>query len=283
MLLKIIIFLVVFAGVFYLTHLLYPLFEKRTVLWHKKRIGKISPKLEDMFLDVPLKRIILLDILIPLFSGALGLFITKNLWIALGAAGLGFLIPFSIIKQLEKNRRKKFAAQLVDALMVLSSSLKAGLSLPQAFGVLVEEVPPPLSQEFNLVLRQLQMGVSLENAMVNLKNRMRVEDLDIMVTAMMVARETGGDLTVIFAQIATTIQERNKLLSRVNALCVQGKLQGAIMSVIPIIFGLFVYKMNPGFFDVFLKDNVGRMLLTYAVASEIVGMFFIWKLSRIEI
>ena len=283
MLLKIIIFLIVFAGVFYITNFFYPLFESQTLRWHKKRVEKITPKLDNMFLDVPLKKIILLDISTPLLTGALGFFISKNLWIALGAVGLGFALPFLIIKQLEQNRRKKFASQLVDALMILSSSLKAGLSLPQAFEVLVEEMSAPLSQEFNLVLRQLQMGVSLEGTMATLRKRMRVDDLDIMVTATMVARETGGDLTVVFTQIATTIQERNKLLSRVNALCVQGKLQGAIMSLIPIIFGLFVYKTNPGFFDVFFKNSVGRMLLTYAVISEIVGIFFIRKLSRIEI
>lgn len=283
MLPKIIIFLIVFAGVFYITNFFYPLFESQMLRWHKKRVEKITPKLDDMFLDVPLKKIILVDILTPLLTGALGFFMSKNIWIALGAGGSGFVIPLLIIKQLEQNRRKKFASQLVDALMILSSSLKAGLSLPQAFGVLVEEMPPPLSQEFNLVIRQLQMGVSLEGAMASLKKRMRVDDLDIMITATMVARETGGDLTVVFTQIATTIQERNKLLSRVNALCVQGKLQGAIMSLIPIVFGLFVYKTNPSFFGVFFKNSVGRMLLTYAVISEILGIFFIRKLSRIEI
>jgi tight adherence protein B len=283
MLLKIMIFLIVFAGVFYLTNLFYPLFERRTLHWHKKRVEKITPKLDDMFLQIPLPRIILLDILTPLLTGALGFFISKNLWIGLGALGLGFAIPFLIIKQLEQNRRKKFTSQLVDALMILSSSLKAGLSLPQAFGVLVEEMPAPLSQEFNLVLRQLQMGVSLEGVMASLKKRMRIEDLDIVVTAMMVARETGGDLTVVFAQIAATIRERNKLFSRVNALCAQGNLQGAIMSFIPIVFGFFVYKMSPNFFGVFLKDNFGKMLLAYAAVSEILGIFFIRKLSRIEI
>jgi tight adherence protein B len=144
-------------------------------------------------------------------------------------------------------------------------------------------MPNPISQEFGLVIRQMQMGVPLEEAITKLKKRMRLDELDMVVTAMMVARETGGDLTATFSRVIYTIQERNKLIGRVNALCVQGKLQGAIMSVLPIIFGLFVYKVNPNFFDIFLKDNFGRALLLYAGISEVLGIIFIRKLSRIDI
>jgi len=108
----------------------------------------------------------------------------------------GLIIPFMVIKKMEAMRKQKFGAQLVDGLTILSSSLKAGLSLQQSIEVLVEEMPPPIGQEFSLVLRQMQMGVSLEEAMYTLKKRMRLDELDIMVTAIMVARESGGDLTV---------------------------------------------------------------------------------------
>jgi tight adherence protein B len=167
--------------------------------------------------------------------------------------------------------------------MLLSSSLKAGLSLLQSFEALVEEMPVPIASEFSLVIRQIQMGVPLEDAMYSLRKRMHVDELDLVVTAIMVARETGGNLTEIFYQVANTIQERNKLIGRVNALCVQGKLQGAIMSLLPILFGLFVFKTNPKFFDMFLQDNLGRFLLGYAFISEILGVFFIRKFSKIDI
>ena len=91
-------------------------------------------------------------------------------------------------------------------------------------------MPNPISQEFSLVIRQIQMGISLEEAMTKLKKRMNIDELDMVVTAMMVARETGGDLTQTFSRVVYTIQERNKLIGRVKALCIQAKLQGAIMS-----------------------------------------------------
>ncbi len=280
---KIFLFLVVFAGVFYLISLAYPFFEAVMERWQRKRMDKITPKLDSMFLDIPLNKLLLIDVLSPVVSGLLGFFISRNIWVASVAAVVGLALPILIIKRLEALRRQRFASQLVDGLMILSSSLKAGLSLLQSFEELAQEMPNPISQEFGLVIRQMQMGVSLEEAITKLKGRMRLDELDMVVTAMLVARETGGDLTQTFSRVIYTIQERNKLIGRVQALCVQANMQGAIMSLLPILFGVFVYKVNPGFFDVFFKDNFGRGLMAYAIISEILGIIFIRKLSKVDI
>jgi len=280
---KILLFLVVFAGVFYLVSLAYPFFEALMDRWQRKRMDKITPKLDRMFLDIPLDKLLLIDVLSPLASGLLAFFISRNIWVTAAAGLMGLALPILIIKRLEAMRRQKFASQLVDGLMILSSSLKAGLSLLQSFEELTQEMPNPISQEFGLVIRQMQMGVSLEEAITKLKVRMRLDELDMVVTAMLVARETGGDLTQTFSRVIYTIQERNKLIGRVQALCVQANMQGIIMSLLPILFGIFVYKVNPGFFDVFLKDNLGRGLMIYAIISEILGIIFIRKLSKVDI
>lgn len=283
MLIKILIYLIVFGGVFYLANSYYHFLDFFLQRWQDKRREKVTPRIDRMLLDIPLKKLLLIDVLTPIISGGVGFMLTHHLGFTLGFAALGLFLPIFIVKKLEQARRRKFASQLVDGLMLLSSSLKAGLSLLQAFEALVEEMPVPISKEFSLVIRQIQMGVTLEEAMYTLKARMRVDELDMVVTAIMVARETGGNLTDIFTQVANTIQERNKLIGRVNALCVQGKLQGVIMSLLPILFGLFVYQTNPHFFDLFLQERLGRFLLAYAFVSEAVGIFFIRKLSRIDI
>ena len=283
MLIKILVSSAVFIGVFYLVSLAYPFFEATGERWQRKRMDKITPKLDRMFLDIPLDKLLLIDMLSPLVSGLLGFLLTRNIWVAAVMAVAGLALPIFIIKRLEAMRRQKFASQLVDGLMILSSSLKAGLSLLQSFEELTQEMPNPISQEFGLVIRQMQMGVSLEEAITKLKRRMRLDELDMVVTAMLVARETGGDLTQTFSRVIYTIQERNKLIGRVNALCVQANMQGVIMSLLPILFGIFVYKVNPGFFDVFFKDNLGRGLMVYAIISEILGIIFIRKLSRVDI
>ncbi|MDD5431571.1 MAG: type II secretion system F family protein [Candidatus Omnitrophica bacterium] len=283
MFVKALIFLVVFGVIFFLVTSAYPAFEILMKRWRRKRMDNITPKLDHMFLDITLQKLMFLDVLVPVIFGIIAVTVSRNIWIVLGAIVLGLIIPIFVIKKLESIRRNKFAGQIVDVLMILSSCLKAGLSMTQALEVVVEEMPSPANQEFGLVTRQMQMGVSLEDAMNSLRRRMKVSDLDMVVTAMMVARESGGDLTETFSRLVFTIQERNKLISRVKALCVQGKLQGAIMSLLPIFFALFVYKVNPHFFDIFFEDNFGRMLFAYAIISEIMGIIFIRKLSKVDI
>lgn len=261
----------------------YPAIEKYYQNWQKRRIEKIVPKLDDMYLSVSLRKIILIDLISPLAIGGAVFFITKITPAAIGASFFGLIVSNIIIRKLEEARRGKFAEQLVDGLMLLSGSLKAGLSLLQSFEALVEEMPPPISQEFSMVLKENRIGVPLEECLVKLKRRMRCEELDMIVTAVLVARETGGDLTSIFSNLVMTIRERNRLLGRVKALCTQGKLQGRIMMLLPIVFGYGVYKFDPNFFNVLLNDPRGRMMLGYAVASEIIGMFFIMKLSKVDI
>ncbi|MFA4888099.1 MAG: type II secretion system F family protein [Candidatus Omnitrophota bacterium] len=283
MLIKILIFLAVFGASFFLVRMLYPFLEEGLNRWQKKRIANITPKLNRMFMDVPLAKLILLDTLAPVVCAVAGYLLTKNIWAAVGCAAAGLSIPVIVVKRMEAIRRQKFASQLVDSLLILSSSLKAGLSLLQAFEEIVNEMPAPISQEFALAIRQMQMGVALDEAMTQMKKRMRLDELDLVVTAMLVARETGGDLTITFSRVISTIQERNKLIGKVRALCIQGKLQGAIMSLLPIAFAIFVYQSNPHFFDIFFNDNTGRMLFIYAIISEVLGIFFIRKLSKVDV
>jgi tight adherence protein B len=280
---QLVIFVICFAWIFGVIYFLYPLIEQRLRRWQDQRIGKLSPKLDDMFLVIPRKKLVLIDVLTPLGCAGLGYLLSQSLALSLAAALVGLVVPLIVVKQMEAKRRRKFASQIVDGLMVLSSSLKAGLSLLQAFETLIEEMPPPIAQEFTLVVRQLHMGVSLEEALITLRRRMRSDELDLVVTAIMVARETGGNLTEVFSNVANTIQERNKLIGRVNALTVQGKLQGIIMSMLPIAFAMFVFKANPRFFDILLKDPLGRMLLGYAAVSQVLGMVFIRKFSKVDI
>lgn len=283
MALKVIIFIITFGAVFYLVNLFYPYFQRAMDDAQLKRVKDIAPRVDRMFVDISFQKLLLLDFLSPIVCGSIAFFIVHNLWFTLSGVAIGLIIPAIVVKQLERLRRQKFAAQIVDGLLILSSSLKAGLSLMQSFETLVEEMPAPISQEFGLAMRQMQMGVSLEQAIGDMKKRMQLDELDLVVTAMLVARESGGDLTITFSRVITTIQERNKLIGRVKALCIQGKLQGVIMSLLPILFALFVYKMTPGFFDIFFTDNIGKFLFGYAIVSEILGIFFIRKLSKVDI
>ncbi len=111
---------------------------------------------------------------------------------------------------------------------------------------------------------------------------MRSDELNLIVTAISVARETGGNLPATFNQLTYTIREKSKLLNKVKTLTTQGRLQGAIMCLLPIAFTVLVYSMNPGFFDIMLQNEMGSLLLGYALVSQIVGIFLMRKFSKVE-
>jgi len=268
---------------FYLANHLYPYFEKQGVLWHKKRLDRIAPKLDRMFLDISPAKLIALDILAPLVCFGLAYMLSGDMRISLVSGAVGLAIPIIVVRLIEKFRRRQFARQLPDAVMILCSSLKVGMSLQQSFEVLTEEMAHPISQEFGLVLRQLHMGFPLESALADLRKRMKVNDLDMVVSALLIARETGGDITDTLQKVVNTIQEREKLLGKLKALTAQAKLQSLIMCLLPFVFAAVVYQSDKKYFNVFFEDPFGRMLLMGAAVLMTIGIFFIFRLSKVDI
>lgn len=263
--------------------LLVPSYLKEYKQVQAKHAEGTAVKLEDMFIDIKTKRLQWVYIILPVVLGVVGFMFLNNLTGVLIGMAVGVVLPIVVIKQMGLLRRKKFEAQLVDGLMILSGSLKAGLSLTQSLESLVEEMPPPISQEFALLLRENRIGVSLEDCLLHLKKRMPSDSLNLIVTAILVARETGGDLTDTFAQLVYSIREKNKLEGRVKALTVQGKLQGIIMGVLPLVFGTIVFSTNRDFFQIMITDPVGQGMLMYATFSYVLGIFILMKLSRVDI
>jgi len=274
--------LLFFISVVLFAYALLPVILKKWEKIQQKRAETAAYQAEEMFLFLNPKNLIWAEIFLPIVLGATGFFIYKA-WGVLAGIVVGVLIPTLIINIYNGRRRSKFGAQLLDSLMMLSSSLKGGLSIIQCFEVLSEEMPPPMGQEISLLVREIKVGVSLEEALVHLNKRMPSEELDLIVSAILVGRETGGDLTKVFARLVTTMRDRASLKENVKTLTLQGKLQGIIMSLIPIIFAYVVYKMNPHHFDIMFKDDLGRILLGVAVVLQIVGVILLKIFSKVDI
>ncbi len=283
MVIKILIFILMSISIGLLAYQYLPAFFRHYSKAQEKRTEKAGSQLDSMFIFTEKKRLVRIFTITPLTLGLLGFILSQNLvGLAIGVA-LGLIAPPIIIKQLATARRFKFKSQLVDALMLLVGSLKAGMSLSQALEVLVEEMPPPISDEFALVVRENKMGVDLSDCLNHLKQRMPVEDLSLISTAIGIVRDTGGDLTDVLEKLVFTIREKKKLDDRVRALTVQGRLQGYIMMVLPIAFSIFIYTVNPNNFEIMLNDKLGQMLLIWAVISEGIGIILIKKLSKVEV
>lgn len=281
--LRIIILLLIFASISLLAYQYIPYFLRRYAAAQKKRTEKAGSQLDEMFIFTERKRLVRLFTITPLSLGLLGFIIMRNpLGLLIGVA-LGLISPPIIIRNMSISRRRKFESQLVDALMLLVGVLKAGMSLNQAFEVLVEEMPAPISHEFALLVRENKMGVELGDCLTHLKQRMPVEDLGLISTAIGIVRDTGGDLTEVLEKLVFTIREKKKLSDRVRALTIQGRLQGYIMMVLPIAFSIFIYFVSPNNFQIMLQDKLGQTLLTWAIISEGIGIILIKKFSKIEV
>lgn len=229
------------------------------------------------------KKLIPLIIISPLITAAAGFITFQSPAGAIVGGFFGFFLPSLLASMKEKARKKKFHSQLVDGLMVLSSSLKAGISFLQSIEVLVDEMPAPISEEFEMVIKQNKMGIKIEDSFEQLNKRMPSEDLNLITTAILIARDTGGNLTVIFENLANTIRAKSKIADQIKTLTTQGRWQGIIMSFLPIGFAAFIFKANPEYIEIMLSSQVGRALLIYAVISQIIGIFLINKLTKVEV
>lgn len=275
--------LLMVSSITLITLTILPIFIDRLKFWQKKKEEKLAIQLDSLFYDKSPKQIIKLYFILPPLLG-LGVFLVFKSFLFIFIGGLlGLFIPNLILRLRETRRRQKFNNQILDAIMILSSSLKGGLSLLQALEVLVEEMPPPMSQEIGLVVRENKMGVILEESFEHLNKRMNMEELRLIINSILVARETGGDLTKVLSRLSTTIRDNRKLKETIKTLTMQGRLQGMIMSVLPFLFIFWVLGFNRQHFDIMLQSEIGRMLLFAALILQIVGMILIRKFSTIRI
>jgi tight adherence protein B len=251
--------------------------------WRVRKEKAVAAQLDKLFYDKSPKQLVQLYFILPPILAIIIFVFTQAPLFAFLAALLGLFIPNLILKIRDTKRRVKFNNQILDAIMIMSSSLKGGLSLLQALEVLTEEMPAPMSQEIGLVVRENKIGISLEESLSNLNKRMNMEELSLVINSIMVARETGGDLTKVFSRLATTIRDNRKLKESIRTLTLQGRMQGVIMSALPFIFIWWVLAFNREHFEIMFKSDTGRMIVFVGIVLQVVGMFLIRKFSTIKV
>lgn len=262
---------------------LVPLLADRLRRWREKKEAFLTRELDKTFYNKSPKELLRLYFILPPLLGFIAFVVTSSIIVALVGVVLGLFIPNIILRARDGRHKQKFNSQLLDTIMILASCLKGGLSLLQALEVLIEEVPAPMSQEIGLVVRENKMGVPLEDSLVHLNQRMESEELRLVVNSILVARETGGDLTKVLSRLTTTIRDNTKLKDSIKTLTMQGRMQGIIMSFLPFGFIWWVMVFNREHFDVMLNTEQGRMLLFAAVILQAAGMILIKKFSTIKL
>ncbi|MFA5411451.1 MAG: type II secretion system F family protein [Candidatus Omnitrophota bacterium] len=284
MTLFLLIILLAAGSIILLTMFFAPPLETRVKDWQVKKEEYVAKELDNLFsYDKSPKAIVSLYFILPPLFGLIGFILSQSFLFVFIGGLIGLFIPNFILRMRNLKRRQKFNHQILDAIMILSSSLKGGLSFLQALEVLIEEMPAPMAQEIGLVVRENKMGITLEESLRRFDKRMQMEELSLVINSILVARETGGDLTKVFSRLSMTIRDNRKLKDSIKTLTLQGRLQGIVMSVLPIVFVLWVLHFNKHHFDTMLQHEVGRFLLILAAFLQLLGMFLIRKFSAIKI
>ncbi len=192
-------------------------------------------------------------------------------------------LPKALISLLKWRRAKQFDSQLADGLIMISNGLRAGLSLVQAIEMVAKEGKPPLSQEFELVLREHRLGASLGDSLRGLAERMPGNDIRIMVNATLILLESGGNLPERFDTLARTMQERKKVQQKIKTMTAEGVTQAWILALLPLVLALALNAMNNEVFRLMYTTILGWMVIGLVVLMEIVGIWWMLKIVRVKI
>jgi len=201
---------------------------------------------------------------------------------AIGAL-VGFYLPRFYVRHLQRKRINAFNNQLGDTIVLLANSLRSGYSLLQSMETVAKELPPPMSVEFARVTREIGLGLTIQDALANMLRRMPSDDLDLMITAINVQHEVGGNLAEILDTIAHTIRERVRILGEIRALTAMQRLSGTILSVLPVILGLVMYAMNPAYMSRLYQDICGLIMIGVGTLMVVMGYFAIRRIASIEV
>lgn len=221
-----------------------------------------------------------------IISGVIGFIISSSLIFAFIGMVVGAFLPRMYVKRQEKNRLKKFDNQLSDMLNLMVNGLRAGFSTLQAMEAVSRELPPPINEEFHRVVQEMQLGIMMEDALDHLLRRINSEDLDLVITAVNVQREVGGNLAEILDSISFTIRERVRIKGEIQALTAQGRATAWVISAMPIALTALLFLINRSYIMQFFNPETrscGIPIIVLAAVMIITGFIATQKIVDIDI
>ncbi|KJS17936.1 MAG: secretion system protein [Peptococcaceae bacterium BRH_c4b] len=235
--------------------------------------------------DIPLKseEFIVMVMAISAGTGALTTIILSN-------AGTGVIFAAAVVimaslwlRRSKAKRLNKFNSQIGDALVLISNALRSGFSFLQAMDMVRKEMPAPLATEFGRTFQEMHLGTPTEEAMENLAQRVGSEDLDLVVTAVLIQRQVGGNLAEVLDNIAGTIRERIRIKGEIKTLTAQGRISGLLIGTLPLILAAILAVLNPTYLPVLFTHPLGLTMLGGAVVMEVIGIILIRKIINIRV
>lgn len=269
-------------------------FIHEAVLSEKKKDRKIkrktnmviSKRFEDSLalsgIKLSAQEYISIWVALTLCPGILCTLLGMNFIAILGLSIIGFAIPPSMVKRSKNKRQQLFNKQLGESLTIMGNCMRSGYSFQQAMGSIAQEMQPPISTEFARVVKEINYGTSMEQALNNMVNRVENKDLELLISAVITSTQVGANLSEILDTISETVTDRIKMREEVQVLSAQGRMSGLIIGLLPVGIILFLMVINPTYISDFAAHPTGKLMLIASVFLEITGFAVINKIVDIK-
>jgi tight adherence protein B len=249
----------------------------------RQMAGEIESSLADAFVFVNRQKAAAWSLLL-MFGLPFAVFLlTHSLLIAAACVPIALVLPRRYLARMRRKRIEALEKQLPDALLMMSGALRAGASFPSALEAVVHETTAPISQEFDLLMREIRLGIDLDIAMRNIEKRIPIPDLLMMTAAVTIAREVGGNLAESLESVARTLREKLQMEGKIRALTSQGRMQGIVMTCLPLFLMLVLRFMEPKAMAPLFNEPVGWATLAVIGVMEFLGYLSITKITNIDV
>ena len=257
-----------------------PLARRLESLPMMERLGRF---IEQSGRQVMAHRLVGLSVLLAIGALAIAWFVTGNWMVGVLAAIIAGAIPFAVVYRERQARLERFEEQLPDAVDIMKRALRAGHPFNACVKLVADDMTPPISREFELTFADINYGNDLRHALLGMLLRVPSSNLLAVVTAVLIQKETGGNLAEIFDRISEVIRSRFRFGRRVRTLSAEGRLSGWILSLVPLLLFGVIWVTTPEYLPPLLHDPTGRKIILAAVVLMGVGILWMRKIIRIEL
>jgi tight adherence protein B len=248
-----------------------------------KLLQKMHGRVIQAFPELPLARFLLIVSAMGFVGFLIAWVVADSLIMGLMAGAIAGYLPFFAMNSKRNKRQRQLADQIPDALDFLSRILRAGHSLTTGLQMMGEELRPPMAAEFRHCYGQHSLGQPLEDCLKDMATRVETTDFAFFVTAVLIQRQTGGDLSEVLNNISGMIRQRIRLQQHVKAKTAEGRFTGYILVAFPAIMFLVAWTMNPAYAGILLHTSKGMMLLGTAFGLQMLGLWAIRKLTSVRV
>jgi len=249
---------------------------------NEKHDKKLEIELMKGDIPITVSELLVIKILTSSTFAFLAYALSKDFIIVLFIFIIIWNLPKVVISHRKKERVKNFNEQLNEGTMIISNSLKAGHSFLQAIAAVSDETKNPFAKEFKKLLKEMSLGISEDIALNNILNRMESEDLRLIVNAILIQKDIGGNLSEILDNISSTIRERQKIQNELKTLTAQGRLSAIIVMFIPVFIGIFIYITNKEYIMLLFTTPIGIGMIVAAILGQMIGLTIIKKIINID-